>query len=437
MSQSKAEGRGGGAVMKAALAEAGTKGPMADMTDMPARREWRAAWPLPVIAMLGVAGAAGFAYSSGVFLGPMTREFHWTRAGFSSGFTFQMLAALVMLPLAGRLVDRFGAKAVAFPGIFIAMVGALLLGFANNGSLVLWLGLCALQSSLAALVSPPVWMSVVVQRFDRSRGLALATALSGIGVAMTVWPPLTATVLQHFGWRAGFATLALYWPVVMFPLALIFFRVASRSAAQPVKAPAPSLTPSQPLTLRSRTFVFISLSGGLFALVAFGLTVHIVPILRANGFSLQAAANLAGLTGVCSIIGRVGTGFLLDRISTRLLGLVVFLLPLPIMALLWERSAAAATLAVALLGLAGGAETDVITFLAAKRFGRTSFASVYANVTAVFGICSSAGPILAGAAFDRYGSYAPFFLLAVPIILLAAALVWFVPGAPADGERVR
>ena len=60
-----------------------------------AQQEWAANWRLPLLAMLGIAGAATFGYSSGVFMEQMTREFGWSRAQFSAAFTVQMVLGLM------------------------------------------------------------------------------------------------------------------------------------------------------------------------------------------------------------------------------------------------------------------------------------------------------------------------------------------------------
>ena len=52
--------------------------------------------------------SAAYSYSSGVFMVAMTAEFGWSRAQFSSALTVQMLAGLLIVPFAGRVLDRLG-----------------------------------------------------------------------------------------------------------------------------------------------------------------------------------------------------------------------------------------------------------------------------------------------------------------------------------------
>src|SRR6266700_2679936 len=60
--------------------------------------------------LLGAAPIIPFAF--GVFLTPLSREFHANRGAISLAFTLFSLMAASSSPLIGRLVDRYGARKV-------------------------------------------------------------------------------------------------------------------------------------------------------------------------------------------------------------------------------------------------------------------------------------------------------------------------------------
>jgi MFS family permease len=388
-------------------------------------------WPLPMVAMMGIAGSALFGFSSGVFMQQVTTEFGWSRAQFSSAFTVQMIAGLVIAPFFGRLVDRVGPRRVAITGIFMFIAGLSALGLAN-GSPVQWWLLGLVQAVCTALVSPPVWLSAVVPRFTRSRGLALAVGLAGIGVGAAFWPLVAAYFIETLGWRGAYPAMVLSWAIIVLPLALLFLKDPPRVAAIPKKPEASVETADYRRALISRSFVCIALAGGLFSTISFGTMVHLVPIMEAAGLGLTEAASLAGLMGLCTIAGRLGTGFLLDRLPTRPLGTAVFLLPIAVALLLWWGQGAwlPTVAAVVILGLAAGAELDILVFTVSRRFSTSIFASVYASVSAVLSIFASMGPLLGGRLFDIYGSYDIYLLLLVPMSLIATVLIWIALAPP-------
>lgn len=394
-------------------------------------------WRLPVLAMFGIAGSATFGYSSGVFMEAMTREFGWSRSQFSAAFTVQMVLGLFVMPMLGRLVDRVGPRRIGLAGIVIYVVCFSALGLAN-GTAVQWWILGAVQTFGVAFIANPVWLSAVVPRFHVSRGLALAVSLAGIGVATAIWPSLAALGIAHLGWRATFPALAIGWAVIMLPFAWFCLIDPPATPAQTGAAVGKAPGGGYFHAIRSRTAICLAAAGGIFAGVTYGLILHLVPLLHGQGMSLSAAAGLTGVMGLFVIGGRIGTGFLLDRLPTRPLSIVVFLLPIVVCLLLWlfPGNWAAMVVAVALLGLANGSETDVIVFLIAQRFGREIFASVYAVIGAIFAVLAAAGPLIAGGLFDRYNSYDPYLMVAIPLALLATIFIALVPKvqAPQPGH---
>lgn len=393
-----------------------------------ARAEWAAMWPLPLVSMFGYVGGASFAYSSGVFMQELTKEFGWSRAEFATAFTIHSLVALVMAPVIGRLIDRIGPRRMALIGIVPFMFGLSLFGLAN-GSIWQWWMIAFVQALLASMIGGAVWVKAVVTRFNASRGLALAMVLAGSGVATTVWPIAAAYLIAHFGWRLSYAGMALSWGLLMLPLAWLFFVDADNGAsgeAQPRKAmPFGELKD----VFLSRTFISLALAGAIFSALTLGLLLHLVPIFRDAGLDLATAAGIAGLTGIFAIVGRLTTGFLLDLLPTRPLAVAIFLLPLAISALLWnfDGSIYLAVGAVAILGFVSGADGDIIAYLISRGFEPDVFATIYSLMVAILSISSSFGPIISGAIYDHWGTYQPYFLAMIPMALVAALLVGTIP----------
>ena len=396
------------------------------MSDRAARREWARYWPIPFIGLLGVTGPAAFAYSSGVFMEAITGEFGWSRAQFSSAMTIQMLFGLVLGPLAGRVLDRVGPRRMLLAGIFPFTLALSLLGLANGAAWQWWL-LAALYSPLAMGLISANWIAGATACFDKSRGLAISIVLAGIGVATAAWPAIAAWLLTTIGWRLAFPAMAWGWALLVFPLVFFFFKPATpverKGASQPIR-----LGP----VLRSRTFLLLIMAGSLFSSVQLALIVHFIPAARQFGLDLSTAARLAVLTGLFSIVGRIATGFVLDRLPTRPLAIAVFSLPLAVLLLLGTATGSLAPLmaAAALLGFAAGAEMDIVTYLATRRFDPRIFGTIYSIFMAAIAISASLGPLLAGRMYDVSGSYQGYFIVAAGFVVAATVLVGLVPAAP-------
>lgn len=407
-----------------------------------AMAEWRAAWVVPVCGMLGFTGSSIWAVGQGVLLEPVTQELGLSRSEFSSAFLIYSLVALVAFPLGGRLVDRLGPRRVALAGIPLTVIGLFLFGYAQ-GPLWVWLLYAVLVTFFTALIALPTWVSAITSRFDASRGMALAMAISGVGVATAVVPKATALLLEDVGWRLALGYVSVGWAAIMLPL--VFFGFFGRSDLERLGKIAKSDLVAAKLTdiadkasfwrdLLSREFLLVAGAGGLFASVSIGLTFNLVPILQARDYGLQEAASLAGIVGIFSILGRLGTGILLDTLPSRPVAIAVFMLPVVVAALLLAGGTQTAVimLAIAVLGLASGSEADIVTYIASRRLKRATFASLYGVLTGLFAVGASMGPLLGSAVYDRTGSYDGYFYLAMGLLVASTICIWFVTGRRDD-----
>jgi MFS family permease len=400
------------------------------MTASTARQEWATMWTLPLVCMLGISGSSMFAYAGGVYMQSVTREFGWSRAQYSSAFLLMMVSGLFLSPATGWLVDRVGPRKVVLGAMIPFAISISLFGLIH-GALWQWYAVCLLLAVFQAGISQIVWIKAIVSRFDHSRGMAVAVTLAGLGLGSFIWPVLAAVCIETIGWRWAFAAMAALFIVVALPLVIIFFHGSPhRQPSRFERVEKPSIATA----LKSRSFIGLAIAAGLFAAANYGLTMHFVPVLSGTGVELKTAAGIAGLIGVFSIIGRLGTGILLDRLPTRTVGVLAFLLPLGSVACLlgFPGKLPAAIGAVAFLGLGSGAELDIITYIVARRFGREIFGAIYAAFMAIVSVSASIGPVIAGAVFDASHSYVEWLAIIVPMVIAAATIVAWIPLSAED-----
>ncbi|MBV8833372.1 MAG: hypothetical protein JO108_29600 [Acidobacteriaceae bacterium] len=105
------------------------------------------------------------------------------------------------------------------------------------------------------------------------------------------------------------------------------------------------------------------------------------------------------------MIGRFGTGYLLDRIFAARVASTVFAASALGIALLWQANGSAAFAGAFLVGLGLGAEIDLIPYLTSRYFGLLHFGKVYSSAFAAFAFAGAIGPLIMGAGFDRTRSY--------------------------------
>lgn len=393
-----------------------------------AREEWQQYWILPFVAALGYSTAVLSSYGLGPFVEPIQREFGWSRASISFGLTIVGLSgALLSIPL-GFLVDRFGPRRVALIGA-VAMPAAFALLGTATGTVANWYFLWTVLACANFWIQGTVWVTAVSSRFDASRGLAMAITMSGGSLTSAALPVIATAIIEAYDWRAAFFGVGALWFIIAFPLIFLFFRGAHdtgrRTKEERVLASANLSGVAVNDALRMRQFYQLVLASGFYAFAGIGAIVHFVPILTDQGATPLGAAGVASLVGIFSLVGRLSTGFLLDRFAAQYVGAAVFLLPVVACGLLILDGAdpVSQMISSVFLGFTLGAEIDVIAYLAARHFGLKNYGVLFGSMTAALAVGTALGPLAAGAAFDIYDTYSQFLLLTAALMAISSVAV--------------
>ncbi len=389
-----------------------------------AAQEWRRHWPLVLAAGFGYSAIGIQVYALGPFVTRLEAAFGWSRAEVMTGLTVSSTMGVLLNFAVGMLVDRVGPRRVGIAGLIVVTAAFGLLGTAS-GTMADWIALWLVISVGVLLAQSTVWTAAVAGRFDRSRGLALATVLSGSSLAGAVLPLLATFMIERFGWRLAFPAVAAVWALLCVPLAILFVRdPASTSVRAEPSAPLPGL--SLGAGLRHRVFWQLFIAAFVFAFYTMAISANLVPLLTEKGIDSRGAAELAGIVGLVGIAARLGAGFLIDRIPAHLLGAALYLLPVAGCALLLSPAPtlAALTFAVASFGVTIGAEFDITFFLAAKHFGLRSYGALVGTLLTAGSLGGAVAPVLSGWLHDRAHTYDTLLaLIAAQLILAALALV--------------
>ena len=385
--------------------------------------EFRAGWVVLLAATLGCGlGQSSLPfYSLGAFIGPLNKEFGWGRGDVTSSFLYSTVALALTAPILGLVIDRVGGRIVAL--IAIPLFAAVLFALSqSNGSLLAFHGLFGLAALVGGGTTPVNYSRSVNRAFDKARGMALGISLAGMGVAAIVLPPLLTIVNENFGWRGGYKVLAL---LSLVPWVFILFGLGDDKTDGKEIVRTYGLGRSR--ALRSSVFWIMGVAFGIVAISISALVVHMTPLLRDAGLSPLKAASTTSIIGVGVLLGRVLTGFVIDRYFAPYAAAAIFVLTALGCALLAFFGVGIAPFAAILIGLSLGAEVDLIAYLTARYFGMTSYGFLYAVIYALFAVGASLGPALAGAIFDATGSYKMVLWGIVALFCLAACALLTLP----------
>lgn len=298
------------------------------------------AWVVAGVTFLVMLGAAGFRSVPSVLMVPLQDSFGWPRGAISAAVSLNLLLFGLIAPFVAALFERYGIRKVAGTGLVLIALGSALPVFmtASWQLVFFWGVLVGAGSGSMALV---FGATVANRWFVTRRGLVTGILTAAGATGQLIFLPLLASLAESHGWRTVSLTVAACTFAVL-PLMLLFLK--ERPTGDPYGGPAQTMTgtPGSALGALRRaasTRAFWLLAGG-FAIC--GATTngligtHFLPAAHDHGMAPTTAAGLLALIGVFDVAGTIGSGWLTDRMDSRLLlgiyyglrGLSLLLLPL-------------------------------------------------------------------------------------------------------------
>lgn len=400
--------------------------------------ELRSGWRILVACALGIAASAiALPYYS---IGPLTKPIElatgWSRTDIQFAIAFSSGLGALTAPVTGWMVDRYGVRRVALPGFAGVALGMMVAAMAGS-PMVFYLGF-ALTALLGAGTNPVVWSKVVTSRFDAARGTALGLALVGTALSAIALPVLITLLVQRTNWQVALAVVALLPLALSLPVAWLWLPDEPVRAAHAPAQPPVSIR-SAVLSLR---FAVLALSILCGYLAVSGVLTSLVPAFTDRGLPPARAAMIAGTVGLAMIPGRVLVGILIDRIWAPAVGCVILLIPaVACLVLVGTADTLPLTLCCLALGLAAGAELDLLAFLTARYFGRARFSRLYALLYAGLAVGSATAPAMFSRLREVSGDYSASFLSSAGLFAVAGCILLLlgpypvIPDPSAEGSH--
>lgn len=388
--------------------------------------------PLGVVGMtLAIAYGIWYAYS--VILVALLAEFGWSRSVLAGAFSVFTLVHGGVNPIIGALCARFRPLRVMAVGG--AAMGLTLFGCSFISTplelYIIFGGFTALSVSAAGWIPSLVF---VQGQFTERLGLSIGIVSSGVGVGMLLVVPLTQALIDAFGWRVAFQVLGLIAAVWIVPSSLwLRWKIRGQSPiafspqnAKPSSEPRPSISlaeavKTQPFWLLMTAFFFGNVSSQT-------LHVHQVAFLVDHGLSAIVAATVVGVVGFSSIFGKIGGGWLSDRMDREIVyvcGIAIMVSSAFVLLGLSENPTTWGAYGYAvLLGVGYSATASLIPAMVSDRFSGRHFGSIVGVGLIGSAVGSAIGPWMAGSLYDALGSYTLAFLIAAGCGVVAGLAGW-------------
>jgi MFS family permease len=395
---------------------------------------WKVVFACSVGVMLGASTLPMFTF--GVLLKPLTETFGWSRGEASAAILVYNVVSIVIGPIIGRIIDRYGAKQFILFSMFC--LGAAFI-FAQRmssdvRSLYLVYGLMGL---VGAGTSAMAYAKVVSAWFARKRGLALGITLAGSGFGAAILPYATSLAVTHFGWSGAYLFLGGSILLVGFPVVAALLKdrpdmMGLSPDGDAGNAAAAEATDTESLSMREifkrREYWLLAVAFALMGSALAAINLHMVSMLTDAGMKAETAALAQGMVGIGTIFGRILMGFLMDRFFAVRVAVLFMLGPIIAIPLLASGASPEVAFACALaIGFATGAEIDLLAYVTGRYFGLRNFAQTYALLFSTFVIFGATSGAVLGRVQDVTGSYAQAAYVLSALLVAAGAVLLMLP----------
>ncbi len=366
-------------------------------------------------------------YTFALLMEPIERELGLSRAQSSLAFSLMLgMDGLLAYPV-GRWIDQGHERRVITAGSLLIAAG-LALHTQVSGVASFYAVWMLLGAGMAASAYNPVF-AVVTRRYplDFRRAIITLTFLGGL--ASTVFIPLTAWLIDAWGWRAALGVLAVLPLAVCVPIHLRMLRHAPPAVAPASSALGVAATGQEAdrvRLMRSAPFLLV----GFFVVAMMGvvaaLPAHMVSLLREAGLPPAWVVVVPASIGVIQVVGRLGL-FLMEQQGDphRANRWIPLLIPLGLAVLLASQGSVALALCFVLLfGLGNGMVTIVKGTAVAQYVSRQHVGALNGALGVPTALARASAPWLMGLLWSPVGGYTTALWGLVVTSLAATLALW-------------
>jgi predicted MFS family arabinose efflux permease len=372
------------------------------------------AWIVVAATFLATFTVFGVVYSFGAFFTSMADDFGTGKGATAFMFSITTAWYFTLGLFSGRITDRLGPRPLLLTGAVALGVGLV----ATSRVTSIWLGYVTygvgVGTAVACAYVPMV--ATVGGWFARRRTAALGVSVAGIGMGTLVMAPLSASLIDRYGWRTAYVVLAIGGSSLLL--------VASLGARRPPLATYQEPSSIRPV-VRDRGFIIVYVASVLVSLALFVPFVFIKSYAVDRGISSAAAATLVGVIGGASVAGRLGLGALASPLGS----LRVMQASFVIMAgsfVLWlvaGSSFVVLVLFAIVMGVGYGGFIALAPAVIATLYGTRNLGAILGALYTAAAIGGLIGPPVAGEVIDSV-SYGAAIALAMTLTAAAAGVLF-------------
>jgi MFS family permease len=401
-------------------------------------------WIIIAVTFVTMAIGVNARTSFSLFFPPIVDEFGWERGVTAGAFSFGFVVSAAVSPLIGRMMDRFGPRAVMELGTAL-MAAGLLLAPLTTQPWHLYLTIGAMVGAGSVCLGYSGQSLFLPNWFNRRRGLAIGLAFAGVGIGSVTLLPWVQIMIEQTGWRTACTAMGIMILVVLAPINLLLRKRPEDIGLLPDGDAAPTATSAKPLSnivdhdwvaidwtlqraIRTSRFWWISLGYFCGLYIWYAVQVHQTKYLLDIGFSPGVAVWALGVVSLLGIPGQIWLGHLSDRVGREWIWAASCLGFAICFAALIALEAWPSLLLVYLMIFAQGALgyglTSIMGAVVVEIFQGKHYGSIFGTIMLAALAGGAAGPWVTGILHDLTRSYTLAFVIGIGVSGLSAVAIW-------------
>ncbi|WP_138419617.1 MFS transporter [Aquibacillus sediminis] len=369
-----------------------------------------------------------------LYMIPVTEEFNIPRSAYTLTTTIIAVCGIFLSPFAGKAVEKYSVKLVLSVGVIVFSLSYMSYGLAQS---VYHLYISAAFLGIAFIFCGNlVTQIIIVNWFEKYRGLVISIAISGIGLGGFIMSPIIANLIIHFGWRQTYFIMGLIILMISLPITLFIMKKTpeevglkkygadeEEQSTNDKKAKVEiNITPNE---AKKEPFFYIYMVGIFFlGLTTTGSIQQINPFVS-DIHGMVYAATIVSLYSVLGIFGKLLLGWLSDKLGVIKAGSIGYISMAISFALLLFGQFKFALILMTIFFAFGNAVASVSPPLFASHiFGTNNYGVMMGLTNSSFQVGMALGGVVTATVYDLMGSYTLAWIGLIVIALLSMVSIF-------------
>ena len=372
-------------------------------------------WIVATCFLLMMTVYSGAYNLAGLFVPYIAADLGVSTTAVTTSITILFFGVMAGSLAAGHLLEKFDMRKIT--SILLAVAALSFFGAARSSTLAaqyVWVVVRGL--SLAGVLTIPISILITNWFGKRMKGKAMSMAMIGSGIGTMALNPITAYIVDAFGWRRGYDVYAAMCLVMILPVALTFVRRPGdkgleRIGDDPAQDMAQQRSEGLPFPRALRTFLFwgLLLVFILISTISQNWMISGYSYLPNVGFAAVLVGTMFTVNSLGITLGKVFFGFFNDKFGSKkswILSLSIYAAAyLVVISLESNPSELVGFIGSAIMGFTTGSIVLLMPLSASELFGTRAFGRIYSYLDAGTTFGSSLLPLLNTLIFDVTGSF--------------------------------